>query len=116
MESHVQPAIDSTGTTLREQAFRIVMHKQFGAERAQNLSTLEVANDLLRCACTLFGGALHEPLETLGAMFTSEVAVPLAYSLIAAELRILADLPARITAEKIGRFPGSRQRGPAVPQ
>src|SRR5258708_10217133 len=59
------------------------------------------------------GSAFHKALELDRAMFAREVNGPLAHSLVAAEVGILPDAPARVTAQKIGVAGGVAQRRPA---
>lgn len=76
----------------------------------------QVGEDLLRSAGTFLRGAFHEPLEALRAMFAGKMAIALAHSFIAAEFRVLTDLPASVTAEKMRCLPRCRQRRPSVPE
>src|SRR6266851_4457590 len=59
------------------------------------------------------GCAFHKALELDRAMFAREVDRPLARALVAAEVRVLPDAPARVTAQKIGVAGGVAQCGPA---
>src|SRR5713101_5432763 len=59
------------------------------------------------------GSAFHKALELDRAMFAREVDRPLVGALIAAEVSVLPDTPACVTAQKIGVAGGVAQRGPA---
>ena len=56
------------------------------------------------------GCAFHKALELDRAMFARELDRPLAHALVAAEVSILPDTPARVTAQKIGVAGGIAQR------
>src|SRR5438445_6314094 len=68
-------------------------------------AVLEVVEDLVRGARALLRASFHEALEVRGAVLAGEVAfagvdVRLAKALVAAELRVLADLPVRVRAQE----------------
>src|SRR5260370_26201142 len=55
--------------------------------------------------------AFHKALELDRAMFAREGDRPLAHALVAAEVSVLPDTPARVTSQKIGVAGGVAQRG-----
>src|SRR5207245_4735910 len=75
--------------------------------------TRGILHNLLSGTRALPGCAFHKALELDRAMFAREVDRPLAGALVAAEVSVLPDTPARVTAQKIGVAGGVAQRGPA---
>src|SRR5947209_19544056 len=68
-------------------------------------AVLEVVEDLVRGARALLRASFHEALEVRGAVLAGEMAfagvdVRLAKALVAAELRVLANLPIGVRAEQ----------------
>src|SRR5260370_35157053 len=70
----------------------------------------QILQNFLRSPLALPGSAFHKALELDRAMFAREVNGPLARALVAAEVGILPDAPARVTAQRIGRAGGEAQR------
>src|SRR5712692_7588525 len=73
----------------------------------------QILQNFLRSPLALPGSAFHKALELDRAMFAREVNGSLARALVAAEVGILPDAPARVTAQKIGVARGVAQRGSA---
>ena len=78
-----------------------------GSELAQ------IVHNLSSGTGALPGSAFHKALELYRAMFAREVDRPLARALVTAEVSVLPNTPARVTAQKIGVASGVAQRGPA---
>src|SRR6266851_6553472 len=73
----------------------------------------QILHNLASGTRALPGSAFHKALELDRAMFARERDRPLARALVAAEVRVLPDTPARVTAQKIGVAGGVAQRGSA---
>src|SRR5947209_8755525 len=91
-----------------------VASRRMCAWRARDYEPLaQILHNLPSGACTLPGPAFHKALELDRAMFAREGDRPLARTLVAAEVRVLPDTPARVTAQKRGVAGGVAQRRPA---
>src|SRR6266568_289273 len=73
----------------------------------------QILQNFLRSPLALPGSAFHKALELDRAMFAREVNGSLAHALVAAEVGVLPDAPARVTAQKIRVAGGVAQRSPA---
>ena len=80
---------------------------------AQHLLLAQILHNLQSGTRALPGSAFHKTLEFDRAMFAREVDWSLARALVAAEVSVLPDTPAGVTAQKIGVACGVAQRGPA---
>src|SRR5712691_9423942 len=91
-----------------------VASRRMCAWRARDYEPLaQILHNLPSGTRTLPGCTFHKALELDRAMFAREGDRPLARALVAAEVRVLPDTPAGITAPKIRVTGVIAQRGPA---
>src|ERR1700730_15925216 len=91
-----------------------VASRRMCAWRARDYEPLaQILHNLASGTRALPGSAFHKALELDRAMLARERDRPLARALVAAEVRVLPDTPAGVTAPKIGIARGIAQRGSA---
>src|SRR5262249_40357209 len=105
------------GSAARSRASTCIyaLYVRTAAAGPRPLSSLQVAEDLVRGAHALRRAALHEPLEVRRAVLAGEVDVPLAHALVAAEADVLAGLPVGVRAVEVRVRGGRRKHRLAVP-